>query len=1364
MAVRKKKLSIRQGGGDSNLAKRLVYRHPSLTISVQDTRTRSVTNLRKEKELLRFASGLFSSLAFLEAEGWPIRPSPEDWVLGVDNLPRLKPTIAECSREGDVVKAHASLLYALFSGSRPPLEGKPPSLPRRHRHFALLNSWMALALKEPASNPGPGARVLLYELFKIVKDCGYEWELPPRWGVGVKWRSAFKKWPGGINFFKCTHGTAVDAALDMASGALPGTVEAGSVNLGTPDPYPYAGLEPLLAELLGSRREARAWLSAVIEKGEEEMISRLAALFRDNGNRPWVLHPAAILDSRSVEILKGAASSSSVDLSLLVCNEGKSIGEVKSIKPLWLSSVAGNWYLEHCEALLGDDLDVVLGNIEALPAGQPSWGSPLLPRLPENFTTPARPFLGNASKVEEAEKGDATGSDVSFVRLHGLEEEGRLAELYAASNALKDINSSDAAYWEGVILLHLGQPQLALEKWKGLAPSENAAGWLLINRALCHERLGEFDKVLSVLASTDSLALSEEEKSVAAMIRAQSMWIAEKKTDEALDVLSFVEKNSSRREVLARVLCHKATIQLFSNKVDEAVSLLKDAEKTLPGDATPVLHFMVRHRTALAWRKLGSLEKALHGFEDARGVLQEYGLRGLESACECECGNAQRLLCRFDEAADSYRRGMEGAESLGLHQLAEDAEFNLAICTLEGGDILGALAVLEGASRRDDPSKNALFAAIDRYWLGIAYQQLGNYPESMEQVEHGLKYIKDLPDSSVTVPLLVLRGDLLLQTGQRRKLIYLCNKLRESLRPETETDDRLAAAALLAAASLNGVEGFGEGELKRALELLPAASAHFRSMWHLLSAGYGGRDPIASLYAAWDEARKSRNPYMACRALHALSARMAFPDLSSDDREWLGGFLISNRVSGPEKELLHLLKPHPRIESPAFGERDETASMLLDLASANPFSEASLESLALNTGGEGICLIRVGSPPVWWGSLDAERRRALKAAEGSEGERSVGGGRLLGARGRDGLWCGVYKADSEPYLAAQRAYLSIWTRMVEPEAAREKSPERHIQIHPAIDRLLIAGSPAMQPVLEGLQRAASFSFPVLLTGEAGVGKEICAKALHAASNRSGRKWVTANCANLTPTLATSLLFGHKKGSFTGADRDRVGLAEAARDSTLFLDEVGELPREVQASLLRFLQDGGYLPLGEVHTRSSNARIVAATNRDLSKAVKDGLFREDLFHRLNVIHIEIPPLRRRPEDIGKLLEYFISLAAEEEGLPVPTVSPAVMGRLLSYPWPGNVRELQNTAKALLVASVGVDSLTEAHLPKRFFNPPELGREESDLASLLRLTEKRAIATALESCRGNLAATARKLGISRQSLAQKMKRHQIERNSG
>jgi DNA-binding NtrC family response regulator len=212
--------------------------------------------------------------------------------------------------------------------------------------------------------------------------------------------------------------------------------------------------------------------------------------------------------------------------------------------------------------------------------------------------------------------------------------------------------------------------------------------------------------------------------------------------------------------------------------------------------------------------------------------------------------------------------------------------------------------------------------------------------------------------------------------------------------------------------------------------------------------------------------------------------------------------------------------------------------------------------------------------------------------------------------------------------------------------------------------------------------------------------------------------------------------------------------ETARGGTLFLDEVGEVPTEVQPGLLRFLQDGSYTPLGETRERRSDARVVAATNRDLEKAVADGRFREDLFHRLKVIPIEVPPLRQRPEDIPLLFGHFLARAAQEEGVPEPAVEPSVLTRLAAYPWPGNVRELQNLARVLLVEANRGRLIREAHLPERLLKGA--ARPGRSLAAQMEAVERKAITTALKEAAGNRAAAARLLGISRQALAQKMKR--------
>jgi len=222
---------------------------------------------------------------------------------------------------------------------------------------------------------------------------------------------------------------------------------------------------------------------------------------------------------------------------------------------------------------------------------------------------------------------------------------------------------------------------------------------------------------------------------------------------------------------------------------------------------------------------------------------------------------------------------------------------------------------------------------------------------------------------------------------------------------------------------------------------------------------------------------------------------------------------------------------------------------------------------------------------------------------------------------------------------------------------------------------MIGASPAMQRVFDLVARIVRTDVPVLVLGESGTGKELIAKALHKYGPRKRKPLVSVNCAAIPGTLLEAEIFGHVKGSFTGAHQDRDGYATAADGGTLFLDEIGEIPIELQAKLLRFLQDGEVRPVGSNKARNVDVRIVAATNRALLQRVKDGAFREDLYYRLAVLTLELPPLRERQEDIPALVEFLLQQQAKE-GMPTAQASAEAQAVMQAYDWPGNIRQLQN----------------------------------------------------------------------------------------
>jgi two-component system response regulator HydG len=306
---------------------------------------------------------------------------------------------------------------------------------------------------------------------------------------------------------------------------------------------------------------------------------------------------------------------------------------------------------------------------------------------------------------------------------------------------------------------------------------------------------------------------------------------------------------------------------------------------------------------------------------------------------------------------------------------------------------------------------------------------------------------------------------------------------------------------------------------------------------------------------------------------------------------------------------------------------------------------------------------------------------------------------------------------------------------------------------------LVGTSPRMRELYGKLARIADNDAAVLLTGESGTGKELVARAIHAASSRNGGPFVAINCAALSPQLLESELFGHAKGAFTDAKTAKVGLFQSANGGTIFLDEIGELPLEIQPKLLRALQERTLRAVGANTEIKFDARVVSATNRDLEGMVEDQRFREDLYFRINVLTIALPPLRTRGGDILVLARHFLDRIASRTGKRVPSLSVEAAQKLMTYPWPGNVRELENCME-FTVALAAFDEITVGDLPDkvRAFRPTQIVLSSSDPEQLLTLAEleRRYVLRVLESVDGNKAAAARVLGIERRTLYRMLER--------
>ena len=296
---------------------------------------------------------------------------------------------------------------------------------------------------------------------------------------------------------------------------------------------------------------------------------------------------------------------------------------------------------------------------------------------------------------------------------------------------------------------------------------------------------------------------------------------------------------------------------------------------------------------------------------------------------------------------------------------------------------------------------------------------------------------------------------------------------------------------------------------------------------------------------------------------------------------------------------------------------------------------------------------------------------------------------------------------------------------------------------------LLGGSQALERVLKQARSAAATSATVLLCGENGTGKEMVARAIHQESPRAGGPFVAVSCAALPETLIESELFGHEKGAFTSATQTRKGRFELADGGTLFLDEIGELSAAVQVKLLRVLQEREFERVGGIKTLTVDIRLIAASNRDLEKEVAAGRFRQDLFFRLNVVPLTLPPLRARQDDIPLLAAHFAAASAQRYGQPTPELDPALIEVLQEYEWPGNVRELENLIERLVVLSSN-SQLGLEFVPEKMLRVlPGAKADESTLEGAVESLKRRMIVSALQS-EGNKVAAAKKLGISRSYL--------------
>jgi DNA-binding NtrC family response regulator len=373
---------------------------------------------------------------------------------------------------------------------------------------------------------------------------------------------------------------------------------------------------------------------------------------------------------------------------------------------------------------------------------------------------------------------------------------------------------------------------------------------------------------------------------------------------------------------------------------------------------------------------------------------------------------------------------------------------------------------------------------------------------------------------------------------------------------------------------------------------------------------------------------------------------------------------------------------------------------------------------------------------------------------------------LMTAYGSEELAVNAMKRGADDYIAKGRLQIDELEMRIARALKQQNLETENVSLRQQLDSRfglenIIGESPAMKEIFEVVQQVAPTRASVLVLGESGTGKELIARALHQLSPRAKQPFVTVHCAALVPTLLESELFGHEKGAFTGAHERRIGRFEQAQGGTLFLDEIGEIDATIQVKLLRFLGERTFERVGSNKTLSADVRLVAATNKNLEELVKAGKFREDLFFRLRVVEITLPPLRKRTGDVPLLAQSFLREFAKENGKPVNEFTADALECLMSFSWPGNVRELRTAIEHAVVLSRG-ERISRRDLPPSVRDgstrPETRFLQGNDLT--VKEAEKQLIVRALKETDGNRTLAAKKIGMSRRTFHRKLHAHHLE----
>ena len=816
-----------------------------------------------------------------------------------------------------------------------------------------------------------------------------------------------------------------------------------------------------------------------------------------------------------------------------------------------------------------------------------------------------------------------------------------------------------------------------------------------------------------------------------------------------------------------------------------------------------------RRLLAQAWNGLSIIHSLEAEWDEAREACQQ-GVESLgdedapliRGSLGVNLAAVAALQGRMRESVQLLERALPQLERSGHPRLIVNSRSNLGYSLLRLGEVRRAREVLEQALSEARACEALLIAASTMETLGELHCLQGDFATADKLLNESLAIIRGIRVSFNEAMALLTRGRCLLLAGEKAQAA-------ECFRQSLEISERMGDPRGQTAARLCLAEAQIElGDLNEAQRLLNEAGAEAEQLANLPLIGQL-REASGSLALAagqLPEAVRSFSQALSVwevledRYRRAVTLyRMGGTDLRLGDvaraRTALNrAHRIFQKLSArpllqATEAALKKLPDERAEEAPTRARRIDPIAIITRMIEAGFSRELLLHELTRmlhdDFGVTPVIIFRQlagDSPePLSFRGCDEHQARRLSHYVAVQGSGLTDGEVYRLFTGEDGtLWLYIGHRDQDlpdSMLALMRKQLKLALERCQllSRGTRPVSPESQTQsdFHFALPGLIYS-SEAMRRVVEQVLSLRSSNITVLITGETGTGKELVARAVHAFSTRAAHPFIPFNCASAPRELIESQLFGHRRGAFTGATADFPGVIGAAEKGTLFLDEIGELGREMQPKLLRFLQYGEIHRLGEATPRIANVRVIAATNRDLEEMVTSGDFRADLYYRLNVIQLHLPPLRTRREEIALLAEHFLtrySAEAEKTGI---TLSPSVMTLLRQYDWPGNARQLENEIQRLVALAPANAKVTPELLSPHISNQARIRLVTSStlqtgrrtLAEVVAETERQFISEALSRHKGNISKVAEEIGVSRHGLRNMLRRHHLipRRNVG